>query len=140
MGILGYKETRNLSKGILIISAIAISMFAGGAFLKKILEFNLFGVDFPVMNIIAVSLILVGYWIKTGMLTPPMIPFTKDRGLTKLIYYVLIGAVALGVSSYTPEFLVNILNFELLEYPLLAVRNGVAFVLLASVRVIHING
>lgn len=135
--IFGYKTSRNLAKGILLASAIAISTFATGEFLSKIFQFE-FGIE--VINIIAILLIVVGLLIREDILNPPVIPFTGDRGLSKIIYYVALGIIAIGISTLAVEFLDNILDITFLDFAWFAVRNIITVGLLISVRTIHVSG
>jgi len=132
--IIGYKSARNLSKFILLISAIAISTFAMVGFVFDILNTEFF---FPVKNYIAISIILVGFLIKDDVLTPPHI---LDKGLSKIVYYGFLGAIALAISTIQFSALVELLNTTFFGFDLLAVRNIVAVILLISVRNIHNAG
>lgn len=137
---IGYTFGRNLSKGILVVSAVAISTFATtNKYLAEWLNFDLFG--FPVKNYIALSLIIVGLLIRDyNVLSPTPLPFFRNKSISKYCYYVGLGVVAVAISSISFPLLDNLLNTTILDFSWLAIRNIVAAVLLLSARAIHVSG
>lgn len=134
--ILGYKLGRNLSKVILLLTAIAISTFAVG---MQWLNYDLLSFGFPIKNYIAVALVIVALLIKDDILNPYVIPFT-DRGITKYVYYVALGIIAIDISTISFLAISNILNIEFLGFEWFTIRNIVAGLMIFSVRQIHVSG
>ena len=134
---LKYSRGRNLSKIILLLWAVAISTFSmTSAFLVGILHFD---IGFEIKNWIALLYILLFIFIKDNLIVPKKIPFL-DHTLSKYTYYILLGFLAIGMSSLSFPLLTNLLNLSFFGYPLLAIRNFIAVALLIAVRIIHISG
>ena len=137
MDKLGFRMSRNLSKVILMVSAIAVSSYAlTTSFLVGVLRFD---IGFQMRNWIALSLILIWLFMREELLAPKNIPLL-DKTLSKYVYYFLLFLLAIAVSSISFPLLNNLLNIQLFSFPFLAIRNLVAAIILLVVRVIHISG
>lgn len=137
---LGYRSGRNISKAILVLSAIAISTFAMSGWLANIVNFKLF---FEIRNWLALSMIIVILLVREDIINPPSIPFFSnrfDRSMTKIVYYILLGMVAIGISTIHFWLVDSILDLTYPNFEILAVRNLAAIILLYSARKIHISG
>jgi len=138
MGIIrdsiGYKTARNLAKLILLVSAVSISTFATTEFIANFLNFD-FGLS--VRDYVALSLIILAFLIKDFVINPPSF---FDKEISKIVYYVILGFIAIAISTLNFEFITKILDTTFLDFPLLAVKNIVALVLLISIRNIHNAG
>jgi len=131
---LGHRSARNLSKFILIFSAIAISTFAMIEIVSKTLNFEL---GIVLRNILAISVGIVVLLIKDDVLAPMKF---FDRSLSKIAYSIVLAFIAIEISTIQFAFITELLDTTFLGFPLLAVRNIVALLLLFSVRNIHNNG
>jgi len=133
---LKYSPARNLSKAILVVSALAISTFATSIpRLDAILQFDAI---LQIRNWIALSLIFIWFFIREDLLVPKKLGML-DRTLSKVVYYSLLFLIAIGISTISFSLLDGILNFSLFGYVLLTVRNLVAVALLFSARIIHVS-
>ena len=134
---LKYSRGRNIAKIILLLWAVAISTFSlTSAFLVGLLHFD---IGFEIRNWIALLYILLFFFIKEHLTVPKKIPFL-DQKLSEYAYFVLLGLLAIEISSLSFPLLNNILNISFFGYPLLAIRNFVAVTLIVAVRIIHISG
>lgn len=134
--VIGFSEARHLSKIILLISAIAISTFSMTGLLSKILNFEL---GLEVRNIVALSLVIVVLLIQDDLLNP-RVPFLNDKNISKIIFYVILGLIAVSISTLQFKIFEDLLNIAILDSELLTIRNVIAVMLLFSVRTIHIRG
>lgn len=135
--ILKYSRGRAIAKMILLLWAIAISTFSmTSAFLVGILRFDM---GFEVRNwLVIIGFPLLFLFIKEYLIVPPKIPFL-DKTLSKYVYYVLIGILAIAISSISFPLLNNLLNISLFGYPLIAIRNFISILLMLMARIIHIS-
>jgi len=134
---LKYSRGRNIAKTILLLWAVAISTFSlTSAFLVGLLHFD---IGFQVRNWIALLYILLFFFIKEHLTVPKKIPFL-DQKLSEYVYFVVLGLLAIEISSLSFPLLTNLLNISFFGYPLLAIRNFIAVGLVIAVRIIHISG
>ena len=133
---LKYSPARNLSKLILVLSALAISTFAMTS--PRIALILRFDAIFQVRNWIALSLIFIWFFMREDLLVPKRLG-RLDRTLSKIVYYGLLFLLAIAISTISFPLLDGILNFSLFGYILITVRNLVAVVLLFSARIVHVS-
>lgn len=135
--IFGYSKGRTITKTILLVSAIAISTFAMQGFLKTILDFEL---GLQLRDYLALSFVIIILLIFDAKLSPPTFRFFRNPVLVKTIYYFGLALVAIAISSISFQLLDTVLNFEILKFPVLTIRNFVAVALLSFARIIHVQG
>ena len=135
---IGFKGGRNLSKMVFLFSGIAISVFAMSGKILEILDFNM---GLPVRNLIALSLLIPIFLLRGegNILAVTKILFIKDKKITEFIYIIALVLVGISISTIQFNLLEQLLNIEILDFMLLAVRNFAAFGLLWAVKVIHFN-
>lgn len=133
----GYSTGRFIAKILLVLNAIAVSTFALQGFILRYLQYDFF---IPVRDWLAIFSILLIFLIKEGKITPPRIKFLSERKYTNWVYFILVGVVILGVSSYSLDFIANFLNLHFLSYDALSIRNAFAVGFLISAWVIHGEG
>jgi len=134
--IVGYKLGRNLSKLVLILAAIAVSTFATGI---AWLNYDVLSFGFPIKNYIAVALIALALLVKDEIINPRPIPFI-DRGMSKWVYYIILGIIALDISTIFIPFITSTFNIAFLGFAWFTIRNIIAVILLLAVRTIHSSG
>ena len=74
--------------------------------------------------------------IKAHTIVPTKLPFF-DWDSNKNVYFIALGLIAIEISTLGVQFLTELLDISLFNFPLLAIRNGIAVILLASARIIH---
>lgn len=135
--LLKYSKGRNIAKIILLLWAVTISTFAMTLpFLVGLLHFD---IGFEIRNWIALLYIPLFIFIKDDLIVTKKIPYL-DPTLSKYAYYVILGLLAIEISSLSFPLLTNLLNLSFFGYPLIAIRNFIAILLLIVVRIIHISG
>ena len=133
--ILGYNNARNLSKIILLVSALAVSTIALSGSVLQWLNFEFF---MPVRNYIAILAIVMIFMVKEDIPTPYFIHYSNTQ-ITRWLNYILWGIIALDISSMQ-FFLTPLLSYPILGYALLALRNAIAIALLIHTKIIHDSG
>lgn len=134
---IGYKTGRNLSKIILVATAIAISSFANWKYISDVLNFDIFGL--AMRNIIALSIVFLGFMMKgNNILTPPILPILKDRAISKIVYYFGLGIIALAVSTF--RLFSGIISMPILDMEFITIGNIIAVILLLSAKTINDTG
>lgn len=134
--MLGYSFGRNLTKVIFLFSAIAISTLAMSGTILEYLDFPL---GFQVRNWVAISLLIPMFLLtrEGDVLTPPRIPFIGSKSLTRWIYIVALGLIAISISTINFALLEKLLNITILDFEILTIRNFVAFGLLWALKVLQ---
>lgn len=135
--LIGYSKGRTLSKIILIVSAVAISTISMSGFFKNLLDFDM---GLQIRNWIALSFILVAWMIKDEKIVPPVIKILDSKFANIVVYWAILALIAVSISSLSFPFISQLLNYKILDFPLLAIRNAVAVGMLIAVRVINVQG
>jgi len=135
--MVGISSSRNLSKMVFSFSGVAISTFAMSSFILTLLNFPL-GIE--VRNIIALSLLLPIFLMRNDFIVPYRIPkLNIDKLIRRWVYSLVLVLVAISISTLQFSLLEQLLNIQILDFELLAIRNFVAIALLWAVKVLHFD-
>lgn len=124
--IVGWKLGKTISKIVLVAIAIAISSLATAKFINGILSYNV--LFLTVADLLAISMLIVIFLLHDSIINLPSLPMLGRKG-NKWFYSILLGLIALSISSWNVDFINNILNKFLFELDFLSVRNTIAFLM-----------